>query len=641
MWYAPRLKTHLLSGGLLFFAASFALNADASFAGADLTKEPPALAKDVEAGKLPPVADRVGADPLVVKTIDGVHNYGGTLRTLFTGASDITWIQTFLGYDGLVRWDPMVQNVVPDLAERWEVNDDATVFTFRLRKGVKWSDGSPFTSRDIAFWAKHCQFQEALDPSYRPRWIAPEDGLKVETPDDETVILRFGTPKALLLYQLATSDGEGVVNYPEHYLKTFHKDFNPNADKEAAAEGYSDWADRFNKKMNAWFNPEKPTLFPWKAVTPITDTRNFVLERNPYFWKVDEDGRQLPYIDKIDNQIVPDKEVMLFKALNGEIDFIGRYINTLPNKAVFLDNQARANIDFFQIVDAAPSYAAIHLNETSVKRELREAFRNKNLRIALSYAINRQEAIDLIFAGQGEPYQIAPRPESEFYNEKFAKQYTEYDPDLANKMLDKAGFDKRDANGWRLTPDGKPLYFILTVRGDRQPFVDLAPLLVGYWKAVGVNADYRVMEKSAYLNQRNNNQHDAILEDGDGGLVDAFLFPRAYIPLHPDAAWGTGWINYVLKAGPNQEKPPEFLQRGIDLFAQMQGTADPAKQKEYFRKLIDVAQDNFMSMGIALPIPGYGVRSKRLHNVEPQMVINSWTFGFPGPSTPAQWSFQK
>ncbi|HTJ57922.1 MAG TPA: ABC transporter substrate-binding protein [Devosiaceae bacterium] len=624
---------------VLLTAGAFALGGGSAVA-ASATGQSPILEKLVAAGELPPVAQRVGDNPLVVKPVDGVMNYGGTLRMLFTGASDVSWVQTFLGYDGLVRWDHKVENVEPDLAASWTVSDDARVYTFTLRKGVKWSDGQPFTSHDVAFWFAHAQFNKAVDPNYRPRFIDPADKLKVETPDDNTVRLSFERPKALLLYQLATPDGEALTNFPEHYLRQFHIDFNPDADKEAKAQGFQDWADRFNKKMNAWFNPEKPTLFPWRVVTPITDTQNFTLERNPYFWKVDPAGNQLPYIDKIDNQIVGDKEVMLLKALNGEVDYIGRYINTLPNKAVFVENQKRNNLEFFKIVDAAPSYVTLHLNETDRNPAVRAAFRDKQFRIALSYAINRQEIIDLIFAGQGEPYQIAPRPESEFYNEEMAKQYTKFDPDLANKMLDEAGYDKRDANGWRLTPDGKELSFVMTVRGDRQPYVDLAPLLVGYWKDVGVNVDFRVMEKSAYLNQRNNNQHDGIIEDGDGGMIDAFLFPRAYIPLHPDAAWGTGWINYQLKQGPDQEPPPPFLQRGLDLFDKMQGTADPKQQKDYFRQLLAVAKDNFMSMGIGLPIPGYGLHTARLHNVEPQEVINSWTFAYPGPSTPAQWSIK-
>lgn len=609
-------------------------------AAIEATGQAPMLQKLVEAGKLPPVKERVGRNPLVIEPAGGVASYGGTLRLPFTGASDVSWIEAIYGYDQLVRWDGMAQNVLPNIAESWEAAPDGRSYTFKLREGLRWSDGQPFTTRDIMFWWNDVQFEKGLAPNFRAPFIGDPNAAKLQAVDERTVRFEFTNPQSLFMYLMATHLGNAVSFFPAHYLEPFHIKHNPKADEDARKAGMEGWATRFNQIASPWFNPDRPTMYAWKTVRPVTDTRAFTLVRNPYYWKVDDKGNQLPYIDEIANEIVQDREVMLLKALNGEIDYIARYINTLPNKAVLVDNEKRAGISFFEIVDASPTYVVLHLNQTHRNPVLREVFDNKKFRIALSHALDRQEIIDIVFAGQGEPYQVAPRPESEFYDKDMAKQYTQYDPALANKLLDEAGYARRDANGLRLGPDGKPITFIMTVRGDRQPYVDLAPFVTNYWRAVGINADFRVLEKSAYLNQRDNNQHDGIIEDGDGGMIDAMIVPRAYLPIHTDSAYGTGWVHHYLKTGVDQEAPPPHVQRGLDVYTKMQLTADPAEQKALYRQLLAMAKDNFLSMGLGLPVPDYGAHTKRLRNVPPVTVKNSRSFSFPGPSIPAQWAIK-
>jgi peptide/nickel transport system substrate-binding protein len=432
-----------------------------------------------------------------------------------------------------------------------------------------------------------------------------------------------------------------IAYFPAHYLKQFLPKYNPDADKVAKAEGLGGWAAKFENMAYFYLNPKRPVLFAWQVVRPLTDPQQVTFTRNPYYWKIDTEGHQLPYIDEVDNDVIADYEVMLLKALNGETDYIARYINTLENKPVMVENEKRAGLEFFDITEAAPTYATLHLNLTDQKPELRKFFSNKNVRIALSHGLDRQKIIDLVFAGQGEPYQVAPRPESEFYDKEFAKQYTEFDPDLANKMLDEAGYAKRDGDGYRLGSDGKPISWIMTVRADRKPYIDLAPLVVEDWQALGLKVDFRVMEKSAYLNQRDNNQHDGIIEDGDGGMIDALIFPRAYVPIQSDGAFGTAWVSYYTKTGPDQEAPPPEVQREVDIWEQMRTTGDAQKQKDLFRQLLAMAKENFLSMGIALPIPAYGAHTHRLHNVPKQTIWNSSSFAFPGPSQPSQWSIKE
>jgi peptide/nickel transport system substrate-binding protein len=625
--------------GLLTLGLVAALMCSTQVLAQTATSESPMLDKLVADGQLPAVGDRVGPEPLVVKPFDGVENYGGTLRVPFSGASDFSHLRKFLGYDNLVTWDPLAQNVLPNLAKSWDVSADSTTYTFHLRKGIKWSDGQPYTSADIMFWYNDIMPNAQIDPDLRQPDIMK--GGHVEAPDPETVKFVFDKPNGLFLYTLATVGPDMISYFPEHYLKQFLPKYNPKADDQAKAEGLSGWSAKFENMAYFYLNPARPTMFAWKVVRPLSDPQEVTFTRNPYYWKIDPDGHQLPYIDTIDNEVVSDYQVMLLKALNGEYDWIGRYINTLANKPVIVENLKRAKLQLFDIVEAAPTYATIHLNLTSQNPVLRKFFDDKNVRIAMSHAIDRQNIIDLVFAGQGEPYQVAPRPESDFYDKDMAKQYTEYDPDLANKMLDEAGYSKKDGDGYRLGPDGKPISFILTVRNDRQPFMDLAPLLIDDWRAVGIKADFRPMEKSAYLNQRDNNQHDALLEDGDGGMIDSMIFPRAYVPIQSDFASTTAWVMYYTKTGPDQEAPPPNVQKGVDLWQQMRTTGDIAKQKAIYKQILELAKENFLDMGIGLPIPAYGAHSLRLHNVPAKTTWNSSSFGFPGPSDPFIWSIKE
>jgi len=160
------------------------------------------------------------------------------------------------------------------------------------------------------------------------------------------------------------------------------------------------------------------------------------------------------------------------------------------------------------------------------------------------------------------------------------------------------------------------------------------------WRAVGVDANFRVMEKSAYLNQRNGNQHDGLLDDGDGGMLDALILPRAYIPINPDGAYGTAWVNWVTGLSTLKQEPPPNVLAALKIYDDMRAAPTEAEQKRLFRALMQQAKENFLSMGIGLPVPGYAAYTNRLHNVPPAAVWSGWPLPFPGPSVPAQFYIQ-
>lgn len=622
-------------------ATAFGLMLGTSAIAQVATGQAPMLDALVASGDLPPVAERVGSEPMVITPVDGVRNYGGNLRQTYAGAGDESWPDSMIGYQqNLVRWNSNADGVEPNLAESWEVNDDATEFVFHLREGARWSDGEPFTSKDIMFWFNHAQFNQELSVDVRVEFLSPDDGLAVEAIDDYTVKFTFAEPKALFLILMAQPYGGKVSGLPAHYMSQFHIDTNPNADAEAVAAGFQNWIERFNSVVETWENPDMPNMLPW-VLTDQSDGTSFIrMERNPYFWQVDDQGNQLPYIDTVTFEIVENYEVMLLKALNGELDYIARYINTDENRPVLIENEDRANLEFFEMVMARASDTQIHVNQTVQDPVLRELFTNRDARIAMSIAIDREEIIDLVYQGQGRPHQVSPRPEEvAFYDEEMGTQFTEYDPDRANEILDSLGYDKRDSNGWRLSPDGKPVSFVITLRNDRQPYVDMTPFIAEDWRDIGLNVEWRAIEKSAKNAFRDSNQHHVLIDDGDGASMGAYIFPRAFVPLHPDAAWMTGWVQWVLSGGAQGEEPPEHIKEQIALNEQMQREPDLEKQANLYRQILANAKERFNQFGINLPVSRFAAHSRNLKNVPDVAHAGTYALAFPGPTLPQQFSF--
>lgn len=602
------------------------------------TGQSPMLDDLVASGQLPPVDERVGSEPLVVTPVEGVRNYGGNLRQLYAGGGDEAVLWLFYNYEPLLRWNATADDAIPNIAESYEVNEDATVFTFDLREGMRWSDGAPFTAHDIVFFFEHVQPNTSIDPERRLQFLL-NDEVTARAIDDYTVEITFAEPKALFPILLAQPHAMWLANFPRHYMEEFHGDLNENAGALAAERGFQNWEEMFEAMSDPFQNTEKPTINPWVLTRPEADLTQVAYERNPYYWKIDDAGNQLPYIDSSTLDVVGNREVMLLRALNGEVDFIGRYINVAENRPVFFENLESAGLDYFEIVVARSSPIQVHMNRTVQDPVLREFFNNRDVRIAMSHAINREEINELIYAGQCNPaHQISPRPEEElFYDEVMGTQFTEYDPDRANELLDAAGYDQRDADGWRLSPDGEPVTIIATVRADRQPYVDMMPFLTQGWQDIGVNVEWRSLEPSAKNALRDGNGHQILIDDGDGASMGAYIFPRVYVPLHPDSAWMTGWVHWAV-GGSDPVEPPQWMQDVIATYEEMQREPDLERQYELYREILAVHRDQFNVPGVCLPSNNLGFHTTRLRNVPDVMHGGTVNLGFPGPSAPEQYS---
>lgn len=607
-------------------------------------KEAPMLAELVAQGQLPPLAERLPKNPLVVPVVERIGTYGGEWRSGLLGGSDEVWMVRTIRYDGLVRWKPDWSGVEPDIAESWEVSPDGTTYTFHLREGMKWSDGKPYTSKDLLFYVEDIYGNEELSPAGQISFFKINgEPAEVTAPDDTTIVFKFAGPNGLFLQRLATPDLLGFVNTQAEYAKQFHPKYNPNADAEAKAAGFPTWVEQFQAKVTSGpggvvariSNVDLPTINGWVYKTAVGDGERVITERNPYYWKVDPEGNQLPYIDRKIFEVVQDRDALLLKVLNGEIEMMDRNFNTLANKPVIVENAEKGGYRIYPETQAASNTNAISFNLTHKDPVLNKVFNDKQFRIALSHAINRQEIIDTVYLGQGEPAQVAPLKGTEFYDEEMTKQYTEYDPEKAKQILADAGY-KLDANGNWADPDGNPIRFVIetaTGIGDR---ADSMELVVQYWKAIGIAVELSVIERTLFYTRKEANDHDANVWGADGG-IGTILEPRFVFPNGGESNYGMGWQYWY--NNPNDERaiePPAGPKKQMELYDQLKAEPDPAKQNELFKQIVQIAKEEFYTIGVSTQPDLYGIVKNNFHNV-PESMVSAYLYPTPAPHNPVQF----
>jgi peptide/nickel transport system substrate-binding protein len=431
---------------------------------------------------------------------------------------------------------------------------------------------------------------------------------KVTKVDDYTVKYTFAQPYGLFIQFAASIDTRPMLMFAKHYAQQFHADYTDKAklDETVQAAGFASWRDLFIAKVGQpdgggwgpWGNAGRPTLFAWMVEEPYTaSATQVVMVPNPYYWKVDQNGQQYPYIDKVVYDVFQDVPAMLLKATNGEIDFQMRHFNTLTNKAVLFDNQEKGDKDF---------------------------------RIGLSYALNRQEIIDTVYVGQAKPMQPAALEGTPFYSEQLATQYIEYDVAKANEYLDKV-LPNKDGNGMRLRPDGQPFVFAVEVANAYPEQVDAATnFLSPQWKAVGVAAEARVEDRALMYERKNNNDLDAMLWGGEGGM-NPILDPRNFFPYSQESAFAVAWALWGSgQTASPAEEPPDNIKKYFETFNKVKSSPTFEEQISVMNELLQMSADDFFCIGISTMPAGYGIVKNNMQNV-PASLINSWSYPTPAP----------
>ena len=573
----------------------------------------------------------------MVKPLESIGKYGGEWRTgtIERNGNDI---KRNIGYEQLMRYTPGYDAVIPNVAEAVKANDTGTEYVFTLRKGIKWSDGTEFTADDVVFWYTDVIINKDITPT------PPKPLYVVTKVDDYNVKWTWPSPNGLFLKDVARVDNERACGHPMKYLQQFHQKYNTtNLDELIKKYSQTTWAALFNFVREPHNHPELPTLYPWKLQTGFgTGATRVTAERNPYYFKVDPEGNQLPYIDKYVQELATDNEVLVLKALNGELTWQEQWINAPKNKSVFYDNQAKGKFHMFELTPTTVNSMNICLNMNCTDPVIKEIARNKDFRIGLSHAINRKEIIDVVFLGSGKPAQTAPRPESKYYHEKLATQYLDYDLTKANAALDKA-YPKKDSAGFRLGPDGKRISLIFEIDSGRTTYIDSLELIKKSWAKVGVEMNVKTMDRALWEQRVRGTdfQYHASCHIFGGGAGDAVILdPRYWFPQNTgNSFWAKAWAYwYNDPKNALAEEPPEQVKKQMDLYMQIRATADDKKQQELLKQILDIQAELFPTIGTAFDGNFYGISLDKLKNT-PAVCASSWDFPVPAPLNTATWYF--
>ncbi len=589
----------------------------------------PMLAERVERGDLPPVAERLPQNPLVITPPEQDGPYGGTWMRLAKGPSDVGVFEARIAYEGLVRWDAMGRQILPNLAVKWDIADGGRTYTFWLRRGVRWSDGHPFTTADLMFWYEDVLLNKELTPVVARDLRRGGEVVQLDALGDYTIRFHFKEPHGIFLQTLASGLGYIPFRFPAHYLKQFHRKYAAEEVLQAKArENHFDyWHQLFGDKAS-WMNPDCPRLWAWVVSEP-PPARPAVFVRNPYYWKVDADGNQLPYIDRITFDVY-DNETINLKAMNGEVGMQSRHL-AFTNYPLFMENRERGGYRLFHWISAGGGENILALNLNHKDPVLREIFGDRRFRIALSYALNRQELNEVAFFGIARPRQVSPPAASPYYDPAYEKAYVKYNPDKANRLLDEMGLDEKTRDGIRLRPDGKPLAIRIEVP-DVFVATQLFELVAQHWTAVGVKAEMKLEARQLFYNRKAAMLHDV----GVWGAADEVLpimDPRWFLPYSPESIWAIGYARWFNTEGQAGQEPTGDLAKALALYRRILKTPEPQEHIRLFKKIIDLNRKNLWVIGTLGDVPTIFVVNDRFRNV-PEVAIAGWVFRTPGNTAP-------
>ena len=607
--------------------------------------EAPMLKDLVAAGKLPAVEKRmpVPEDILAVEPIEEIGKYGGTAYAGRPYLYHYSEAQLLIGHEGILRIGRDAKTIVPNLAKKWDMSADGKTLTLYLRKGIRWSDGEPFTADDILFWWEDVVGNKDLTPTGPSTdWSPGGQPMKVTKIDDYTVRLSFAAPFPLVTTALAHYQGYfGSFFLPKHYLKQFHPKYvaQDKLDKMAKDAGFEHWYEYFGDRMrNGWnqpMQPDLPTLTAFKLVKE--DGNNSIFERNPYYWKTDTAGNQLPYIDRVVCVKVADKEMMDAKLITGEF-YLGCLETRPESYTLYKENADKGGYRVLPWQSVHGSAVVYQVNQTIDDPVLRPIFRDVRFRRALSLGINRKEINDTVFYGLGEPRQYTVIPQSSYFDPSFATAYAQYDPDAANKLLDAMGLKWDAKHQFRLMPNGQPLAFTLEYFLIETPKDKVSELVKEYWQNLGI--DVTLKQISGELDQQRyvGNQVQVGLWHGDCASDWLFSTNSFIVPYINQwgVTWGPKWGDWYMTKGAQGEEPPAEIKRILKVREDFLKAVDPQERVRLGKDLLRSQAENLWVIGTVGLWPAPVVVKNNLRNI-PEKGLHGWDVMWTYPYNPEQF----
>ena len=582
-----------------------------------------------DAGQLPPVAARMPDEPIVMRGGDGIGQYGGTWLRLANAPDDVSVVTYRLSGPYLVRWSPMGYPIEPHIAKSVEPSDDMRVWTVTLRAGMKWSDGQPYTADDVLYW-----WNDEIQSSFMGKGVAPPwmqiGGTNGRIEKIDATHVRFVFDKSYPLFLEALCSTYDPTNCPAHYLRKYHPDpkiGDPDLIKREM-KAYKVASPRaLYSFMKAWQNPEHPRLWPWVYRTAKGDPPQ-VFVRNPYYYVVDEAGNQLPYIDRLQFDVL-DAKLLALTAANGGTSMQERHIR-FPDYTELVGRTQQAGT---RVLNWYPGTRSNWLINPNLNRRVDPAdpsskfkadlLADKHFRQALSLAIDRKQIIKAEQVGIGEPSQIEPGPLSPFHSPTLARAFVDFDPKRANDLLDNLGLTQRDGEGMRTFADGSRMTFYL----DATAYTGVGPsqFVVDDWAAVGVRCVPRERTRPLFYAEKDALTFDFNCWSSESDFLP-LQSPRVLLPVNTESFYASGWGRWYSRGGfygnPNANIPgcipvPKNhpMYESIALYEQAIQTTDKQKQIELMSRVMDIAAENVWTINVATPPPALVVADKDLRNV--------------------------
>ncbi len=582
----------------------------------DKFHEAPELRLKVAEGELPPIEERLPEEPLVDKPFEEVGTYGGTLRLAMLNMA--FWApSSYRPTEYMLNLDRTATKVIPNIAKGWDFSEDGKTFTLYFRKGMKWSDGAPFTADDILFFWEAVILNDEVTPVKPRQWMPGGKLMIVEKVDDYTVSFHFEKSYWSIPWRMCGSSFTGAQNdifLPKHALQKYHIDHNPEADELAKEAGYDNWWELFNEKR--YFHPifrqpniDIPAVGAWLTKQILAE--GVVYERNPYFWKVDTAGNQLPYIDTIKATPFANAGMLVLKMVSGEYDYMDFALTKPADYPVLMEGAEKGGYYVWLLKSLRGSAFGYYFNQNYAEDPvIGELLRNKKFRQALSLAVNREEINEIYAFGKATPRQATVHPSCSFYKEEWGTLYAEYDPGEANRILDEIGINKRDKEGYRLRPDGKTLHLIVLINIGQAP--EMAELIKEYWEDVGVKTSINPID-NVLLGERRTSGQYMVSNWGFGNTAEPAVAAGGLGYLY-GTWWSPQWMAWWNTKGETGEEPPDEVKRMWSLYDEVPYLA-PEEKYQALQEVFDIWAENVWYFGTVGMTPFPSVTNINLKNV--------------------------
>lgn len=613
---------------LKFAAIGLALAMPAA-AGAQMLVEPPSLAPLVEGGKLPPLAQRLPDTPVVLamdQPGQSIGRHGGTLNTIMARSKDVRLMVVY-GYARLVKFDRNL-NLVPDILERIEVKD-GKIFTFYLRPGHKWSDGQPFTTEDFRYYWEDVANNDLLSPIGPSALLRVDGELPTVTFIDKTT-LRYVWSKPNPAFLPALAGARPFYIYrPAHYLRKYHARYNDTEKLNAKAKqkGQRSWAALHNKYDHQYKNKniELPTLQPWVNTTEGPAER-FIFKRNPYYYKIDRNGLQLPYIDQVIFSIASGK-IIPAQVGTGQSDLQARYLR-FANFTFLKANEKKSRYQARLWRIAKGSHLTLFPNLNVNDPVWRKLLREVRFRRALSLAVDRFELNQVIYYGLAIEAQNTVLPESTLFRKEYQKAWAKHDPSQANRLLDSLGLDKRNDSGIRLLPDGRPIEIIVESTGESTEEADILELVADQWAKVGVKMLTKPSQREVMRNRIYAGETLMAISSGlENGVPTADMDPSGLAPTEQVQYQWSKWGQYRESNG-RMGQPIDMAvpKRLAALNAKWRLATGTAQRRDIWHEMLAINADRVFTIGLISGVLQPVVVRNNLRNV-PVKGIYNWDPG--------------